>query len=193
MPQGRPWPKPPHGFDEPPPISWRKKKISGQEELAEPELIDKPNPVEAEFENPSRTTFNSVDVDKIVPIIPLCPSYLKGVAAELWPTVVRKLVVEGDWDDFDSEPTAALFCTHLAVLIAAIENVSEHGAVTSAAVTGVPQHSPYVKVLREAAEAVSKYGDVLNLTPATRSFRRHRQRQREREREFKRTGHWPPA
>jgi phage terminase small subunit len=170
MPQGRPWPKPPHGFDEPPPISWRKKKISGQEEPAEPELTNKAKPIEVEPENPSRTTCEPADADKIVPIIPPCPSYLKGVAAELWPIVVRKLVQEGDWDDYDAEPTAALFCTHLATLIAAIEHVSEHGAVTSAAVTGVPQHSPYVKVLREAAEAVSKYGDVLNLTPATPQF-----------------------
>jgi phage terminase small subunit len=183
MPQGRPWPRPPHGFDEPPVIGWRKKKISGQEEPAEPELIDKPKPIEVEPEKSSRTTFESADVDKVVPIIPPCPSYLKGAAAELWPAVVHKLVPEGDWDDHDSEIATALYCTYAAMATAAMQQISEHGPVTEAAVTGVSQHSPWRKVLHEAAEGVMRFGELLNLTPDARWIRHNERHERAKRRQ----------
>jgi hypothetical protein len=110
MPQGRPWPRPPQGFDQAPPISWRKKKISGQEGPPEPELVEEASAIAVVPEKLSRTTtFEPADTDKIVSTIPPCPSYLRNAAAELWPTVVRKLVQEGDWDDYDSEPRQRCF------------------------------------------------------------------------------------
>ena len=104
-------------------------------------------------------------------LYPACPAYLKGEGATLWPSVVRKLVQEGDWDPHDSELVAATYCTYAAILSAAIAEISEHGAVTAAAITGVPMHSPWRKVLHESAEAVLKYGALLNLTPDTRWIR----------------------
>src|SRR5215216_317903 len=92
---------------------------------------------------------------------PACPKYLKGEAAKLWPVVARKLVSEGDWDDHDSEAIAALFCTYSAVLFRAIEDVSTHGAVGKAAHTDVVRHSPHIKVLREAADGMMRYGSLL--------------------------------
>jgi phage terminase small subunit len=109
------------------------------------------------------------------PLCPPPPTYLRGAAAQLWPTVVRKLVAEGDWDEHDSELVTAVYCTYAAMLSSAIEQISEHGAVTSAAATGVAQHSPHAKTLRESAEATMKYGDLLNLTPQSRDFRQLRQ------------------
>ena len=90
-----------------------------------------------------------------------------------------------------SELVVALYCIHAAMATAAMEEISENGPVTSAAVTGVPQHSPWRKVLHEAAEGVMRFGEILNLTPDQRSHRKNRREQAARRRVFEQTGQWP--
>jgi phage terminase small subunit len=120
----------------------------------------------------------------VAALFPPCPSYLKGAAAELWPGVVRKLVQENDWDDHDSELIAATYCTYAAALSAALQNVSERGAVIEASMTRVEMHNPWRKVLSEASEGLLKF-KMLNLTPPSREYRRQRKQT------FERTGRWP--
>jgi phage terminase small subunit len=104
-------------------------------------------------------------------------------------------VPEGDWDDHDSELVVALYCVHATMAAAAMEEISEHGPVTSAAVTGVPQHSPWRKVLHEASEGVMKFGEILNLTPDQRYHRQNRRERAERLREIEQRSReaTPPA
>ena len=148
-----------------------------------------PEPVESEPIAGDVAPTSETKVASIAPVYPPCPSYLNGAAAALWPVVVRKLVPEGDWDEHDSELVVALYCIHAAMATAAMEHISEHGPVTAAAVTGVPQHSPWRKVLHEAAEGVMRYGELLNLTPAARSIRHNERHERaERRRAFERAG-----
>jgi P27 family predicted phage terminase small subunit len=130
--------------------------------------------------------------EKVARLFPACPRYLKVAAAQLWPAVVRKLVAENDWDPHDSELVTAVYCTYAAALSAAVENVSERGAIIEASMTRVEMHNPYCKTLREAAEAVLKYGELLNLTPQSRAYRLDRQQQAARKRVFDETGRWPP-
>jgi phage terminase small subunit len=179
MPQGRRPPRPPFGFDADHPrpgIGWRKQKISAAPEEPEPVQL---GPV-ADVAGAS-TSENKVA--SITPLYPPCPSYLKGAAAELWPAVVRKLVPEGDWDDHDSELVVALYCVHAAMATAAMQQISTHGPVTEAAVTGVPMHSPWRKVLHEAAEGVMRFGELLKLTPDARYVRHNERHERARRRQ----------
>jgi phage terminase small subunit len=122
---------------------------------------------------------------KVAQLYPPCPNYLQGAAGLLWGDVARKLVQEGDWDPHDSEAVAALYCVHAAMLAAAIENITTQGPITEAAVTGVPQHNPWRKVLSEASEGLLKFGEMLNLTPPSRAYRQQRKRV------FDATGRWP--
>jgi phage terminase small subunit len=170
---------PPYGHEVEPPVSWRKRKISGGGDDVEPEAVattyPRPEPADDNdnimvISKPEKPAARA----KVAKLFPPCPSYLKGRAAELWPDIVAKLVREGDWDEHDSEAVTATYCCYLASLQAAIQNVSERGAVIAATITNVEMHNPYAKTLRDAAEAVVKYGDLLFLTPGVRWVRKQR-------------------
>ncbi len=101
------------------------------------------------------------------PRAPRCPSFLGPVARAEWRRLAGDLVSRGLLTNLD-RAAFAIYCQAWEHVVHAQELVARHGLVSETE-DGSCELSPYLGVLNDATEMLTRVADELGLTPASRT------------------------
>ena len=101
------------------------------------------------------------------PRAPRCPSFLGPVAKAEWRRLAGDLASRGLLTKLD-RAAFAIYCQAWEYVVYAQELVARHGLVSETE-NGSCELSPYLGVLNDATEMLTRVADELGLTPASRA------------------------
>ena len=106
-----------------------------------------------------------VDLPSAMDRLPDPPERLKGLARELWPSVVAEMVVRNIYAG-DARDAAMAYCIQFAKFLEAEADIAERGKTMQSGVYTVP--NPSLKMSDAACDRMLRIGAELGLSPASR-------------------------